>query len=111
MTINAITIMLIVVGIMLAGSAIYVYVKNRTLEQIRGDVYQLFLEAEHRYKESGTGKKKMEWVIKRARMLLPEWARVIITEDLMIEVIEGWFKAVKDLLDDGKYNHSVKDEE
>ena len=63
------------------------------------------------YETSGSGKKKMKWVVSRARQLLPEWAQLIITEDFMIEVIEKWFKAVKDLLDDGKYNHSVKDGE
>ena len=60
------------------------------------------------YKESGTGKQKMKWVVSMARMLLPDWAQVLITEDLLYRVIQGWFAAVKDLLDDGKYNNSAK---
>ena len=46
----------------------------------------------------------MKWVLSQARMLLPKWAQVLITEEFLEKVIEGWFQAVKDLLDDGKYN-------
>ena len=108
MTINTIlAIIVLVVGVLFAGVSLYIYLRNRTLEEIRYDVYQLFLHAEHRYEESGTGKQKMKWVLSQARMLLPKWAQVLITEEFLEKVIEGWFQAVKDLLDDGKYNKSV----
>ncbi len=105
---NIVLFLIIAIGILVFGSALYAYIRNKTLEEIREEVYKLFLEAEHMYKESGTGKQKMKWVVSMARMMLPDWAQVLITEDLLYRVIQGWFTAVKDLLDDGKYNNSVK---
>jgi len=53
----------------------YTYLRDKTLEEMRADVYQLFLVAEHKYKESAQGQQKMKWVIQQARGLLPEWLR------------------------------------
>nr|UVY53970.1 MAG: holin [Bacteriophage sp.] len=71
-----------------------------------GDVYQLILKAEHVYNESGQGKQKLKWVVSQARGLLPKWMQVFVTEEMMMKVIDEWFKGVKDLLDDGKVNGS-----
>lgn len=84
------------------------YLKNATLEQIRGDIYQLILKAEHMYKESAQGKQKMKWVVSQARSLLPGWAQALISEDALMSVIQMWFDEVKDLLDDGKVNNTGK---
>lgn len=108
MTFNTIIIIAaILFALVLLGSCAYIYFRNKTLEEIRGDVYQLFLKAEHMYKESGTGKQKMKWVISEARKLLPDWLQMFISDNLLYNVVEVWFQAVKDLLDDGKYNKSV----
>jgi hypothetical protein len=110
MTINTIlAIIILVIGILFAGVSLYVYLRNRTLEEIRCDVYQLFLQAEHMYYESGEGKKKMDWVIKHAKYFLPEWLRTFITDEFLYDVFQKWFDAVKDLLDDGKINNSEGD--
>lgn len=109
MTTNVIvTIVLITLTLTVFCVGIYFYVRNKTLDEIRTDVYQLFLKAEHLYTESGEGKQKMKWVISRARALLPKWAQLFITDELLYKVVEGWFGAVKDLLDDGKYNKSTE---
>lgn len=84
------------------------YFKNRSLEDIRADVYQLILKAEHIYEESGSGKQKMKWVVSQARKLLPQWAQALISEDTLMNIIQIWFDGVKDLLDDGKMNDSSK---
>lgn len=111
MTANAIiTILVIVVGLLTLGVCIYTYLRNKSIEEIRKDVYYLFLEAEKAFTKSGSGKQKMAWVISRARLLLPTWLQVFVSDDLLYSVFEGWFRAVKDLLDDGKYNRSVKGE-
>lgn len=108
MEVNTIlAIILVVIGIFFAGLALYFYLRNKTLEEIRADVYQLFLAAEHMHNETGAGKQKMEWVIKRARLLLPEWLQMFITEKFLMDVVQKWFDAVKDLLDDGKINNSA----
>ncbi|MCI7739344.1 MAG: hypothetical protein MSR29_08150 [Lachnospiraceae bacterium] len=102
---------LIIIGLLIVASVIlivYSYIKERTLEQIRGDVYQLVLKAEHRYKQSSAGKQKMKWVVSQARKLLPSWLQIIISEDALVKIIQVWFDEVKDLLDDGKVNKSYR---
>lgn len=102
---------LIVIGLLILVSVIWItysYLKGRTLEQIRGDVYQLVLKAEHMYQESSAGKQKMKWVVQQARKLLPGWMQAIITDEVLEKIIQVWFDEVKDLLDDGKVNGSQK---
>lgn len=84
------------------------YLKQKGLEGIREDVYQLILRAEHIYKESGQGQQKLKWVVQQARGLLPKWLQIFITEDALMRIIDKWFLGVKDLLDDGKVNNSQK---
>lgn len=108
---NITTILIIALSIIFLigiGVLVYFYIREKTLEEIRGDVYQLFLEAEHTYQYTEAGKQKMSYVIQRARSLLPNWAQFFITEALLEKVIQVWFEAVKDLLDDGKYNKSTE---
>lgn len=84
----------------------YQYAKMKGLEGIRENVYQLILKAEHIYKESGQGEQKLKWVVQQARGLLPKWLQVIMSEEVLLKIIDWWFKEVKDLLDDGKVNGS-----
>ena len=108
MTTNAAMIFTTVVMAISLGKTVYTYLRDKALEDVRKDVYNLFLYAEKRFKESGRGKEKMDMVIRMTRDLLPAWARFIITEELLRRVVQKWFDTVKDLLDDGKYNRSVK---
>ena len=108
MTVNTVlTIVLVVVTLFILGAGIYFYVRDKSLAEIRADVYQLFLKAEHNPKFAESGKQKMKWVLSRARMLLPAWLQILITDVFLEKVIEGWFRAIKDLLDDGKINRSI----
>ena len=88
---------------------IHSYIKQNTLEDIRADVYQAFLQAERVYKH-GDNANKLKYVIQQARGLLPSWARIFITDAVLEKVIDLWFLEVKDLLDDGKLNQSAKEE-
>lgn len=87
------------------------YFKVRTLDEIRADVYQLILKAEHIYIESGSGKQKMKWVVSQARKPLPTWLQVVLSEDALERIIQIWFDNVKDLLDDGRMNGSAGKEQ
>lgn len=110
MTINTIvTIVLIVTALAVIGAGIYFYFRNKNLREIRAEVYQLFLKAEHKPELVKAGKQKMKWVLSQARMLLPAWLQIFITDAFLERVVQGWFDAVKDLLDDGKLNGSGKD--
>lgn len=100
---------LIIIGIVIMISIlaiVYAYFKNKNLDAVRKDVYKLFLEAEHIMKESKAGRQKMKWVLSRARLLLPKWLQVIISDDTFNKIVQIWFDQVKDLLDDGKLNDS-----
>lgn len=112
MSINTIMMIIFIVttvAIILGG--IYFYMRDKTLNEIRAEVYQKFLEAEHNPKFTKKGEQKMKWVLSQARMLLPKWVQPFITDALLEKVVKGWFKAVKDLLDDGKMNGSTKQTE
>lgn len=85
------------------------YLRDKTLDQIRGDVYQLFLKAEHNHEFAKSGRYKMKWVLSKARALLPGWAQLFITDDMLEKIVQGWFDSVKDLLDDGKLNGTGKE--
>ena len=112
MTINSIaTILIILLALIFIGAALYFYLRDKSLNDIRADVYQLFLKAEHDPELMESGKKKMKWVLSMARALLPRWAQIIITDTFLERIVEGWFQAVKDLLDDGKLNGSEKESE
>lgn len=111
MNTTLILIIVIVLGILGTGIGIYIYMKDKTLEQIRLQVYDLFLVAEKTYITSKSGKQKMKYVISKARLLLPNWLQFFISDELLEILVQEWFDAVKDLLDDGKYNNSTKEEE
>lgn len=90
-----------------ALALLIIYLKNHTLEQIRGDVYKMFLDVEHKYIESGAGEQKLTEVVNTAYDLLPTWARVFFTREILRKIIDTWFSKIKDLLDDGKMNNST----
>ena len=112
MTINTIlAIIVIVATLVLLGVCAYFYFRDKTLNEIRADVYQLFLKVEHNPAFEKTGKQKMKWVLSKARSLLPNWLQVLITDAFLEKVVQAWFDAIKDLLDDGKLNKSKGDKE
>ena len=101
-------ILIIVLAILVIVTIVVVvqYIKQKGLDGIREDIYQLILKAEHMYNESGTGKQKFEWVIQQARGLLPKWLQILVPESALEKLVQKWFEGVKDLLDDGKVNNS-----
>jgi len=88
---------------------VYQWAKHKGIEGIRVQVYGLILRAEHFYTESPAGKQKMKWVVSQARGLLPNWLQYVVSERALENIIEEWFKGVKDLLDDGKVNDSQRE--
>lgn len=97
-----------VVAIFAITVTLYLYIRDNTLEELREDAYQLFLKAENRFTESKSGQEKMRWVLVQIHNIMPAWARFFISESTLEYIVQMWFNAVKDLLDDGKYNKSTK---
>ena len=93
--------------VIMALGLIVMYATSHTLEEIRGDVYQVFLKVEHKYLKSGSGQKKLEETVDTAYSMLPAWAKIIFTKERLRKIIDAWFGKIKDLLDDGKVNKSV----
>ena len=77
---------------------------------IRLYVYELFVESEERFKESGQGQAKFDYVIQLARSLLPKPVQIFVTDNMLKEAVQLWFDGIKDLLDDGKLNASILEE-
>ena len=105
---NLVLILLILMIAIVIIIAAYLYLRERTISEIRADVYHLFLIAEHTFTATPKGKQKMEWVIQQTRVLLPKWAQLFITDALLEKALQNWFDMVKDLLDDGKFNKTIK---
>ena len=104
-----VSVVCVIVAISVIGITVYMYIRDNTIDGIRDDAYQLFLKAEHMFTESNSGQTKMKWVLSQIRNIMPAWARFFVTEATMEYVVQMWFDAVKDLLDDGKYNKSTKE--
>lgn len=98
----------VIVALCMTVATLYFYFKDATLETIRVDAYKLFLKAENRFKTSGAGKEKMQWVFNTIREIMPSWVRIFVTDELLAELLQQWFNNVKDLLDDGKINKSAE---
>lgn len=101
----AITIAVVVVALVAA----FIYVRKRGIENLRGDVYKLFLKAEHIY-SSGEGAEKMDYVLSTAYELLPAYIRLFVTKEMLKKILQSWFDMIKDLLDDGKTEVEEEDE-
>lgn len=86
---------------------IFLYVKDKSLNDIREDVYDLFLKAEHLYTETGAGEDRLDWVVDLAYPKLPWYIQLFINKDVLKKIIDKWFRGIKDLLDDGKLNDST----
>ena len=103
---TVVTVILIVSMAAIITTGMIFYLRDKTLNEIREDVYRLFLYAEHDPRFADAPKERMVWVLKQVRIMLPGWAQFLITDAFLEKVVEGWFRAIKDLLDDGKLNKS-----
>lgn len=99
----------VIMAMVAIGVTVYLYIRDNTIEGIREDAYLLFLKAEHMFTETNSGQKKMKWVLAQIHNVMPAWARLFVSESTLEYIVQMWFNAVKDLLDDGKYNKSTKE--
>jgi len=105
----AAVVMLLALSVVMIG----LYLKGKTKDDIRKDVYEFCQKAEYKFKH-GENKQKFTYVVQLARSLLPAPVQVIITvpllETLFEKLIQELFEEIKDYLDDGKRNGSVKED-
>lgn len=115
MTINMILSIAIMVALVAACAILTcLYFKDKTKDEIRKDVYQLILQAEHQF-FYGQNTQKFDYVVQLARSLLPLPVQTIITvpflEAVFKKIIQELFNEIKDVMDDGKRNGSSKAKE
>ena len=101
-----ILLILLVIFVGLTIAMFFLRCKEKGFEGIRNDVYRSFLYAERTFKGSKSGQQKFKYVVKNARLLLPKWLQFFVTEKTLEKLVQAWFDAIKDLLDDGKMNGS-----
>ena len=113
MTIN----MILGIAVIIALAAMCVilvclYLKDKTKDEIRVDVYKLILKAEKEFLY-GQNKQKFEYVVQLARSFLPAPLQAIISapvlQSLFEKLIQEIFYEIKDVMDDGKINGSSKE--
>lgn len=87
------------------------YVKTVTLEETREYVYSLFFRAEKLFKGTKKGQERLAWVTHKAYCLLPKYVQFFLSEEDLKKIINRWYLAAKDVLDDGKLNNSIEERE
>lgn len=100
----------VVIGVVLVVAVIN-RMRSVTLEEMRVYAYKLFVRAEKKFKEPGSGEKKMEWVVEMVKASIPVAMKPFFSDEFIRRVIQLWFDLVKDLLDDGKLNGSKEEEQ
>ena len=113
MTIN--TIIGIAVFVILFALCIVLaclYLKNKTKDEIRTDVYKLILEAEDAFLY-GQNTQKFEHVVQLARSLLPAKVQAFVTVPILMtffkKIIQALFDEIKEVMDRQKRNDSAKE--
>lgn len=105
-----VAVMIAIIGGLLAIVVLIKVMQTIGLEKIRAYVYKLFVMAEHEFKY-GENEEKFEYVVCLAKGAIPAPFDLFITESLLRTVVQAWFDICKDLLDDGKFNGTGKEEE
>jgi hypothetical protein len=99
--------------LVVAGTFVFIVFKateGKSMDELRLMCYRLILEAEHAYKEGKMGPLKMNYVIDRLYQEMPDFLRTLVSREALGHLCQMWFDEVKDLLDDGKANGSIRDE-
>ena len=95
----------------ITGTFVYIAFKaaeGKSMDELRLMCYQLILEAEHAYKAGKMGPLKMNYVIDKLYQKMPGFLRGLVSREALGHLCQVWFDEVKDLLDDGKTNGSIK---
>lgn len=93
-----------------AAALLYVFYLawNKRWEEIRKLAYKFILQAEKSITGSKRGQERFNFVLTKLYSLIPWWLQFLISEKSLRKKLQSWFNDVKDYLDDGKLNKSVK---
>lgn len=85
----------------------YLIVKQRW-KKLREIAYKLIRQAEITITGTKKGQERFEQVISQLYLIIPPWLRFFIPRSLLEQKLQEWFDLIKDSLDDGKINNSIK---
>lgn len=73
-------------------------------------LYALMLQAKRYAKDAilKSGREQEDWVVKRAMIFLPVSIRIFLSEEVLRVIIHDLFTALKDYIDDGEFNSSIR---
>lgn len=79
-------------------------------QRAKTTLYALMLQAKRYAKDAvlKSGKEQEEWVVKKAMQYLPASVRVFLSEDIVLKIVRWLFSKLKDYIDDGQLNNSIK---
>ncbi len=83
-------------------------VVNRKWAQLRATAYRMILQAEKVITGTKRGQERFELVFDRVYSLIPSWLRFFILESELREQMQKWYNDIKDYLDNGKIDKSIK---
>lgn len=97
------------VGVGVVVVLLVVYLRNKSISDIRKDLYEVFLKLEHSITGTKVGQDRLDEAVTAAYEMLPKWVRLFVSKDRLRKTVDKWFKEIKDLLDDGKLNNVEED--
>ncbi len=97
----------ILAGLGLVGYIVYLVV-NRRWTQLRELAYKFIRQAENVIVGTKKGQERFNLVLDQLYNIIPAWLRFFIPRSLLEQKLQEWFDLIKDSLDDGKINNSVK---
>ena len=86
-----------------------VYLRNKSISDIRKDLYEVFLKLEHSITGTKAGQERLDEAVTAAYEMLPKWVRLFVSKARLRKTVDKWFVEIKDLLDDGKLNNVEED--
>lgn len=98
---------IILIAIGFTGYIVYLAV-NRRWEKLRELAYKMIRQAENIIVGTKKGQERFNLVFNRLYYLIPAWLKFFIPKSLLKQKLQEWFDIIKDSLDDGKINDSVK---
>lgn len=102
MNIYIISAMIVIAIILLA------YMLIKLNKNVRLKAYELFLKAEHNISDNTC---KMNYVVENIYSYLPVSVKIFVSEESLKRIVQKMFDEIKDLLDDGKRNDSIRGED
>ncbi len=94
-------------GLGIAGYIVYLVV-NKRWAKLRELAYKFIRQAEGVIVGTKRGQERFNLVLEQLYNMVPAWLRFFIPRSLLEQKLQEWFDLIKDSLDDGKINDSVK---